>query len=194
MEPPLPLAIEELSAARHRGAVPVSISACRRITRCHSLLFPSLSCQIEGWGDEASYFVVSDQSRVRVEALLLFDESRAADKFAAGAAAAAAAAPAGGTADRAHVSGSSVAGKGEGGARVDEKTERGKDESIRDGDGGGGGSQEGTAGVSRSLLRRVAENFFRSVVRCVVMGLRLLGLSFIFGCVVLWLGLGPELE
>ena len=32
--------------------------------------------QIEGWGEEESYFVVSDASRIRVEALLLFHEGQ----------------------------------------------------------------------------------------------------------------------
>lgn len=36
--------------------------------------------KIEGWGDEASYFVVSDESRVRVEKLLLFHESQPSEQ------------------------------------------------------------------------------------------------------------------
>lgn len=66
--------------------------------------------------------MVSDQSRVRVEALLLFHEGQASDPLTVGGAAAVAAAPADDTAERAIVSGSSVeaTGKagGKGGARA----------------------------------------------------------------------------
>lgn len=105
------------------------------------LLFPP--GQIEGWGDEASYFVVSDQSRVRVEALLLFHESQTSEKFAAGAAAAA---PTDGTSDRAFMSGSSV----KGGRKVDQKA--GKDESNSD-----GGHEAGIARRFRSCIDKAEE-------------------------------------
>ncbi len=96
--------------------------------------------KIEGWGDEASYFVVSDQSRVRVEALLLFHEGQASDPLTAGGAAAAAA-PSDGAAERTLVSGSSRvevtdAGKAgeKGGARagmVDSRADGGVGEAGR---------------------------------------------------------------
>lgn len=38
--------------------------------------------QIEGWGEEETYFVVSDTSRVRVESLLLFDEGQLSESGA----------------------------------------------------------------------------------------------------------------
>lgn len=67
------------------GAVTVSISAYRWLPRCRS--YGSLLWQIEGGYGEASYFVVSDHSRVRVEALLLYHDGQASEKLAAFAAA-----------------------------------------------------------------------------------------------------------
>lgn len=52
-------------------------------SRHTSIISPSR--QLEGSGDDASYFVVSDKSRVRVEALLLFHESQAPGQLAASA-------------------------------------------------------------------------------------------------------------
>lgn len=100
--------------------------------------------------------MVSDQSRVRVEALLLFDENQPGRKLAAAAAAADAAAadaPADGTADRALVSGSSVARKGERESKVPERKAGKDDESNRDRASG----EPGIARRFRSWLVGVAE-------------------------------------
>ncbi|CAN0372407.1 unnamed protein product, partial [Hapterophycus canaliculatus] len=54
----------------------------RLVAKCRILKGDGVR-EIEGWGDEASYFVVSDESVVRVESLLLFDESRPLEQRAA---------------------------------------------------------------------------------------------------------------
>eukprot|EP00752_Nemacystus_decipiens_P011404 g10128.t1 len=101
----------------------------RLVAQCRVLKGEGVK-EIEGWGDEASYFVVSDQSRVRVEALLLFHESQPGDKLAADGGGSFAAAPDDGTADRALVSGSSVSGKGKGTEGEKEVAEKGGEDDI----------------------------------------------------------------
>ncbi|CAM9093483.1 unnamed protein product [Scytosiphon promiscuus] len=54
----------------------------RLVAKCRVLKGDGVK-EIEGWGDEASYFVVSDESRVRVEELLLFHETQPSEQRAA---------------------------------------------------------------------------------------------------------------
>eukprot|EP00904_Undaria_pinnatifida_P006156 jgi/Undpi1/2670/HiC_scaffold_13.g06048.m1 len=53
----------------------------RVVAKCRVLKGDGVK-EIEGWGEEETYFVVSDTSRVRVESLLLFDEGQLSESGA----------------------------------------------------------------------------------------------------------------
>jgi len=103
--------------------------------------------------------VVSDQSRVRVEALLLFHEGQASDPLTVGGAAAAAA-PSDCTAERALMSGSSVEGTakagGKGGTRAGMVDHSGIDEARRVRNRRGRGEEPSCVSASAALVLVVA--------------------------------------
>lgn len=151
-----------------------------RTNRAALLLFPP-SLQIEGWGDEASYFVVSDQSRVRVEALLLFHESQTSDKFGAGAASP----RADGTAGRAFMSGSGVPGKGKG-------RRNGSEKDVTGGRNGDGPGEEGIVTRVRSWLDGVEQAGAECCVHAVLAFFGFFAVCFAVG--FLYMGLAQVAE